>query len=197
MEGLKFVAIVASVREGRQGERMMKLTEAEFNRVLKPKGHSIEFIDPECFELPLLKKPLYFYESPSDAPANVQKLDKTIKSADVFLIITAEYNRSMPPALVNTLDHISPKSFEHTISGIIGYTQGVTGGCFAMSAVRPLLTEMGCLPVKNFVSVNQVDKEVTVEGTTKNAHIVSAMEKLFTELEWWGAAAKNHRATRS
>ena len=44
MEGLKFVAIVASVREGRQGERMMKLTEAEFNRVLKPKGHSIEFI---------------------------------------------------------------------------------------------------------------------------------------------------------
>ena len=44
MAGLKFVAIVASVREGRQGERMMKLTEAQFNKILKPKGHTIEFV---------------------------------------------------------------------------------------------------------------------------------------------------------
>lgn len=44
MTGLKFVAIVASVREGRLAERMMKLVQKTFDEKLKPNGHTLKFV---------------------------------------------------------------------------------------------------------------------------------------------------------
>merc|ERR1712147_589491 len=64
-------------------------------------------------------------------------MNKMIMEADAYLIVTPEYNRCVPPALVNTIDHFPPTSFDHKISGIIAYTLGVTGGSFGISAVRP------------------------------------------------------------
>ena len=36
---------------------------------------------------------------------------------------------------------------------------------------------------------------VKEDGTTEDTHVVSSITKLFTELEWWGRAAKNLRDT--
>jgi len=193
MAGLKFVCIVASVREGRLGERMIKLLQAQFETEMAPKGHSLEIVDPSTYDLPLLKKPFHFYKDSSEAPENLQKLNHAIDSADVYIVLTAEYNASLPPALINTIDHIPPASFAHKISGIIAYTMGPFGGCSAISAARPLLTEMGCLPVKNFVSISRGHHEVSEEGRTENTHVITSMKKLFDEMVWWGQAAKNAR----
>ena len=39
---MKFACIVSSVRDGRIGDRILKLVQTQFNEVLKPKGHEIE-----------------------------------------------------------------------------------------------------------------------------------------------------------
>ena len=44
MSSLKFVCIVASVREGRMAERVLKLVQQQFDDVMKPKGHSLTIV---------------------------------------------------------------------------------------------------------------------------------------------------------
>ena len=65
--------------------------------------------DPAVVDLPLLKCPLHWYQDPSQIPEILKKLNETIESADGYVILTPEYNRNMPPALVNMLDHLPTK----------------------------------------------------------------------------------------
>ena len=44
-------------------------------------------------------------------------------------------------------------SFAYKSSGIFGYSMGPAGGAFATASLRPLLTELGCLPVKHSVQI--------------------------------------------
>ena len=53
MAGLKFVCIVASVREGRLGERMIKLLQAQFDAEMAPGGHELEIIGEAQIIFPL------------------------------------------------------------------------------------------------------------------------------------------------
>lgn len=193
MASLNFVLIGSSVREGRMGERMIKLVQAQFDAVMKPKGHSLKVVDPENYDLPLLKKPLHFYEDPSEAPEILRELSTVIKEADAYMLLVAEYNRSLPPALTNTLDHISPTNFEYKPSAMVSYSMGPRSGLFACAAGLPYLTELGCLPIKALTAIATVQKEVKEDGTTENTHIVSSLGKQFKQLEWWATACKNQR----
>lgn len=192
---LKFVCIVSSVREGRNAERMLTLLKKQFDNILKPKGHTLQIVDPEAYNLPVLKKPLHFYADPSQAPEYLHTLNKIMVEADAYIILTAEYNRSMPPGLTNLMDHLPPPSFEFKPSGILAYAMGPHGGALAAAAARPFLSEMGCIPVKQFVTVGSVTNTVKEDGTTENPHVISSINKLFGELDWWGRAAKSLRDT--
>ena len=55
-----------------------------------------------------MKKPLHFYADPSQAPEYLHTLNKIMVEADAYIILTAEYNRSMPPGLTNLMDHLPP-----------------------------------------------------------------------------------------
>lgn len=72
----------------------------------------------------MLKKALHFYEDPSQAPKVLLDCKAKIQAADAFIVITAEYNTGMPPALSNMLNHFGPKSFSYKPSGIISYSVG-------------------------------------------------------------------------
>ena len=134
MSPLKIVCFVSSVRDGRMADRMKMLVQSQFNEVLTPKGHTLQFVgklsydkkklkkmichfyivkllhflDPEEFDLPVLKQPLHFYTDPTQAPEVLHKLNEIVLGADAYLILTAEYNRSLPPPLTNLMDHLPP-----------------------------------------------------------------------------------------
>ncbi|XP_066914003.1 uncharacterized protein [Clytia hemisphaerica] len=190
MAPIKLVCILSSIRDGRMGDRMKKLVESQFNEVLGSKGHTLEVIDPADYDLPVLKLPLHFHRDPSQAPENLKQLNEIVMSADGYIIVTAEYNRSLPPALTNLMDHLPPTSFEFKSSGVVSYSMSNQGGVMAVASARPFLSEFGCLPVKHFVAVDTVHKEVKEDGTTENTHICSSLKKLFNEVEWWARAAK-------
>ena len=58
--------------------------------------------------MPVLKQPLHFYADSTKAPEVLHKLNEIVIKADAYLILTAEYNRSLPPALTNLMDHLPP-----------------------------------------------------------------------------------------
>lgn len=82
------------------------------------------YLDPLKLALPLLKQPLQFYPDQTKAPQIVRDLNEKIKSAHAIVLVSAEYNRSMPPALTNLIDHFPPRSFGFKTSAIVTYSLG-------------------------------------------------------------------------
>ncbi|XP_066914004.1 uncharacterized protein [Clytia hemisphaerica] len=192
---LRFACFISSCREGRMADRMVKLIQAQFNQTMQPKGHQLELIDPVKYDLPLLKKPLHFYKDRSEAPEILQTLNEKVEQSDCFLILTAEYNMNLPPALTNLMSQLPPPSFEYKPSGLISYTLGTRGGLAACVAARPYLAELGCLPVKHMTTVSSVHQEVNEDGSTENHFITESLDDLFQQVAWWGEATKLKRHT--
>lgn len=185
---LNILAIVGSVREGRMAERVINYLKKFYAD--QKDGHTFEIIDPEEFQLPVLKQPLHFYRDPTKAPDILHKLNKKVQEADAYVIISAEYNRSIPPALTNIMDHFPPASYAFKPSAIVTYSMGRQGGLAASMALKPFLGELGCLPIKHMVNLAEVHKELKEDGTTENAHIASSFQKSYDELTWHGKSMK-------
>ena len=97
---LNIPVILGSVRKNRQGIKVAKFVISE----LKIRGHNPILIDPLKYKLSLLNKRFSDYPK-SKAPASLKKLSTIFKKADAVLVVSAEYNHSIPPALSNLIDH--------------------------------------------------------------------------------------------
>ena len=124
---LKIVVIFGSVRIGRQGIKAARF----IVNALKERKHSVILVDPLEYGLPLMNKKYSRYEK-GKAPKNLEKLAKLFKSADAFVIVTAEYNHFPPPALVNLLDYFLEEYFFRP-SAIVSYSGGGFGVVRAVS----------------------------------------------------------------
>jgi len=80
--------------------------------------------DPLEMQAPLMVKPLHHYRDQSEAPAWLREANRKLREADAVVVVSAEYNHSIPPALSNLLDHFPGSSFSYKPSGIVCYSMG-------------------------------------------------------------------------
>src|ERR1700730_7971444 len=91
-------------------------------------------------------------EASEGIPATVQDLKKKISAADGLLIVTPEYNNSVPGVLKNAIDWLSRPSEEiRTVFGgrpiaVIGITPGQGGTSLAQIAWLPIWRTLGTSP---------------------------------------------------
>jgi len=187
-KALKAIVFLGSVRDGRQCARVAKfvtnkLTEAKYD---------VEVWDPEKLGLPLLKQPLQFYPDPSQAPQQLRDLNEKIKAADVYIVLTAEYNRQMPPALTNLLDHFPPVSYAFKTSAIVCYSMGA-GGLTAAAQARTLLVEFGAPPIPYILHIPTVQNALDESGNVVNEYLHKQAAKTVKQLDWFANAIRNHR----
>jgi len=143
--------------------------------------------------LPLLKQPLQFYPSPTQAPKVLQDLNEKIKSADAFVVLTAEYNRQMPPALTNLLDHFPPLSYAFKASAIVSYSMGLGTGTMAAAQARTLMVEFGAPPIPYLMGISQVHQSLDEAGNVKNEYLNKSAAKMITQLNWYAGAMRSQR----
>lgn len=144
-------------------------------------------------DLPLLKKPLHFYSDRTQAPQVLQDTNKVIAAADAFVIVTAEYNNTMPPALTNTMDHFPIASYKYRPSGIVCYSMGSFGGVRASMHVRCFLGELGTPSVGSIFAIPKIKEALGEEGQPLNEHMDKGANRLLSELEWYATGLKEHR----
>jgi len=84
----------------------------------------VRFSDPKELNFELLQLPIHFMPNPNDAPEWLKEAHDKIRSADAFLIASAEYNSVLPAALTNMLDHFPPASFRNRPVGTVSYSVG-------------------------------------------------------------------------
>ncbi|ESO94248.1 hypothetical protein LOTGIDRAFT_161461 [Lottia gigantea] len=186
---LKVVLFLGSVREGRLGLRVANF----MKKKLEETNHNVTLFDPKEMKFPLLEKPVFFYQDKSQLPEWMKIAEQQVKDADAFVVVSAEYNHSIPPALSNMMDYFGASCYGYKPSGIVCYSAGIFGGMRAAMHLRCMLGELGCLSVSNIFGIPQVQKALDEAGKPLDPHMDSGALKLITQLDWHAHAMRNHR----
>lgn len=129
-------------------------------------------------EVPINDLPLYSYDYDADYPAVGTALKEGISGADAVLIVTPEYNRSMPGALKNAFDWASrpwgTNSFNGKPVGVIGTSPGAMSTALAQRDVRAVLSFLNApamLQPEGYLQdtpgLITAEGEITNEGTAE------------------------------
>ena len=160
---------------------------------LQERGNKVSIVDPSEFEL--LQKPHFCYAK-SQVPSKLQEMHDIFEKADAYVCITPEYNHAPSPALVNVLNHFGSSVFSFKPSAIVSYSAGQWGGTRAAIALRPILSELGCLPVSAMIHIPTAQDVFDDDGNTykDKDEWNQYCHRCFSQLDWWATAAKQHRA---
>ena len=180
--------ILGTVRTERQGIKAARFILA----ALEKRGHEAVLVDPMEKKLPLLDR-MYKEYQPGEAPAVLEELATLYRRADGFIIVTAEYNQSVPPALKNMLDHFLEEYFWRP-SSIMSYSQGRFGGVRAAVALRTILTELGMPSLPSQLAIPSIAKALDEDGVAAEPWIDKAAARFLAEFEWYARGLKAQRA---
>jgi NAD(P)H-dependent FMN reductase len=186
---LNVAILVGSVRSDRQGIKVARFVA----RALTTRGHDVTVVDPAVTPLPLLDR-MYKEFPAGGAPPELERLAKLYRAADGFVVISGEYNHSIPPALSNLLDHFLEEYFFRP-SAIVCYSSGAFGGVRAAMQLRAMLCELGMPSISSLFAVPTVQEVFDDEGLPREAATVERRFSRFAvEFEWYAEALRDRRA---
>jgi NAD(P)H-dependent FMN reductase len=185
---MNFVVFVGSVRFDRKGIRAALFVE----RFLTGRGHAATLVDPAEVKLPLLER-MYKEYAKGTAPDTLERLARMYRAADGFVVVSGEYNHSIPPALSNLLDYFLEEYFFRP-SAIVCYSAGAFGGVRAAMQLRAMLCELGMPSISSLFAIPRIAEALAEDGTARDAALEKRFVKFATELEWYAAALKEQRA---
>lgn len=184
------VGLCGSVRRGSFNLMLLRAA-AE----LAPPGTTIEIAS-------IRDVPLYDgdFEAEHGVPASVQQLKDRIAAADGLLLVTPEYNNSMPGVFKNAIDWLSrppadiPRVFRGRPVGIIGATPGNGGTALSQAAWLPVVRTLGMLPwFEARVLISGAGKVFDSEGRVVDD---AARDRIRAFIEGFSAFADRARVLR-
>ena len=180
--------ILGSVRTDRAGIRAARFLVAQ----LEARGHTAPLVDPAELKLPLLER-MYKEYPKGEAPEPLERLATLFRGADAFVVVSAEYNHSIPPALSNTLDHFLEEYFWRP-SAICCYSAGQYGGVRAAMQLRAMLAELGTPSIPSLLPIPRIQKALSEAGEPVEDWLGRVAKKFLDELTWYAEALKAKRA---
>jgi NAD(P)H-dependent FMN reductase len=184
---LRLVVFYGSVRSERQGIRAARFVVNE----CRARGHDVALVDPIEYQLPLLDK-MYKEYPKGEAPETLQRIADLIVPADGIIVVSGEYNHSIPPALSNLLDHFLEEWFWKP-SAIVCYSAGSFGGVRASMQLRMMLGELGMSSIPSILPVPRVQQAFDENGTPSDERTRQRANKFLDELEWYAHALHHAR----
>jgi NAD(P)H-dependent FMN reductase len=179
--------VYGSVRSARKGIRAARYLEKK----LLERDAEIHFVDPMEYRLPLLDKMYKEYEK-GQAPEKMGELSSLLNRSDGFVIVTGEYNQSIPPALKNLLDHFQREYFFKP-AAIASYSGGPFGGVRAAVHLRVVLGELGMATISTILPFPRVGDLFNDDLAPKNDIVEKSTARFLDEFFWYVEALKKQR----
>jgi chromate reductase, NAD(P)H dehydrogenase (quinone) len=136
---MKVLGISGSLRKGSYNSMALRAAQK-----LAPQGMSIDIAD-------ISRIPMYNDDvRAAGEPPEVAALKAQIRAADAVLLVTPEYNFSIPGVLKNTLDWMSrppEPPFDGKVVGIMGASPGPVGTARVQYDLRKVLVFMNAFTV--------------------------------------------------
>lgn len=131
-------------------------------------GARTTYIDLIDYPMPLYDGDL---EAESGPPANAFRLQEIIAEQHGLIVVSPEYNHSIPALLKNTLDWVSrtprvrgPNPFAGKVAGIMSASPGGLGGIQGQDHLRRVLETVGALVLPGGVALPRADQAFDAEG---------------------------------
>jgi NAD(P)H-dependent FMN reductase len=188
-EPLTIAVLLGSVRSDRQGIKAARLLLA----ALEARGHEAVLVDPMVTRLPLLDR-MYKEYPKGAAPPELERLAALYRRADGFLLVSAEYNHGVPPALKNLLDHFLEEYFWRP-SAITCYSAGGYGGVRAAMQLRMILGELGMPSIPSLFAIPRIGDALGDDGQPREERTTKQMNSFLDEFEWYAQALRRQRAS--
>jgi NAD(P)H-dependent FMN reductase len=184
---LNIAVFYGSVRSQRQGIKAAR----SIVKQCRERGHEVTLIDPLQYSLPFLDK-MYKEYKPDEAPEMLRELAGIIIRADAYIVVSGEYNHTVPPALANLMDHFLEEYFKKP-SAIVCYSAGPFGGVRAAMTLRAMLAEMGTSSIPSILPIPRVQNAFDDDGTAVDENYPRRAARFLDELEWYADALKAAR----
>jgi chromate reductase len=101
----------------------------------------------ELTGIPIADLPFYGTQYDKDFPARGRELKRAIEDADGLLIVTPEYNRSIPGVLKNAIDWATRPGGQSSLTGkptaVTGATRGAVSTAVAQGHLKSILAAQG------------------------------------------------------
>ena len=156
MAAVKTLVIPSSLRTGSLNARLAAVAAHELARG----GAEVTRISLSDFSLPIYDGDL---QAKSGVPKNAINLKRMIGSHHGVLIVTPEYNASIPPLIKNTIDWLTRVQDPHEVRGqvffgrpfaIAAASQSRLGGARSLAALRVILTACRALVIPNQLALS-------------------------------------------
>lgn len=157
---MNILILAGTVREGRSSIYAARL----LKDVLEEKGHEPELFDLKEHSMPFLRNRRHLSEE-DEVHENVELFGQKVEDCDEFVIVSPEYNHSIPGALKNALDHLKPEYEEKPFSYLM--TGGRFGGARALTHLHEITLSLSGIPGPN-LCISYVGKVFSDDGELKD-----------------------------
>ena len=185
--------IIGSTRKTRFADKPAAWLMDEVN---KRDDMDFELVDLRDYDLPFFDEMASNLWMPSSDPKAVAWQNK-VGEFDGYIVLTAEYNHSIPGVLKNALDQ-AYKEWNHKPMAAVGY--GGVGAARAIEHLRGIAVELMMVPTRNAVHLGGGEfMKVSPLGANGDMSEVAAvlqpsLNALLDELLWWAKATMAARA---
>jgi chromate reductase, NAD(P)H dehydrogenase (quinone) len=184
MSALKILVIPGSLRTGSHNARLAAAAAYEFAQA----GVDVTRISLADFPLPIYDGDL---QTKSGVPKNAVNLKRMIGAHDGVVIVTPEYNSSVPPLLKNTIDWVTRVQDSHETRGqifrekpfaIAAASESRLGGTRALAALRLILTACRATVIANQLALSFADQAYDDADRLKHPADIEALKALVRQL---------------
>jgi NAD(P)H-dependent FMN reductase len=187
----KIAVIVGSVRPTRNGDKPANWIAG----LAREYGaFDVEVVDLKDYPLPLFDAPAsdLWMPTPNEVAA---KWQAKLNEFDGYIVVTPEYNRSVPGALKNAIDW-AYKPFMRKAVAYVSY--GSVGGARAVEHLRNIFTELQAVSVRQGIHIGGSEFSAVFMGQKTWDEVLPTFapfaKDLFENLEWWTNATRAARA---
>ncbi len=181
---MNITILLSSVRDNRLATSVLQKVRSLINNQF-----TFTLVDPLEYQLPLLNLRYYEMKEPGDT---FKQLHDIFENTDGFIIVSAEYNHGIPPALKNMLDHFGFE-FNHKCCGIVTYSDGPIGGARCCEQLRMVCSTLGMPPIGLSPAWGLANKVGTEVGKSFESNFESSFNKFLKEFIWYTEALIDKR----
>jgi NAD(P)H-dependent FMN reductase len=167
-------------------------------KTAKYQAFETEIVDLRDWPLPIFAEhfgTIGDFNDPTYSEPIVKAWNSKIKEADAYIIVTPEYNHSIPGGLKNAIDSVWVSfGFRNKPVAFVGYSGGLAGGVRAIEHLAHVFVETESVPMRNNVVLPAVTSAFDDQGQPVNPMTDAAADIMLDDLAWWSAALEKARA---
>lgn len=192
---MKLKVIVGSTRETRAAERIFPWV---VDRAGDHGGFDVELLDLRDWQLPFFQEHMGTigdFSDPTYSDPVVRAWNRKLAEGDAFVIVTAEYNHSVPGQLKNAIDNVFVSwALRNKPVGFVGYSGGIAAGVRAVEHLALIVIEAEAVPLRNTVLIPFVGDAFDEDGLPTDRATRTALSIMLDDLEWWSTALARARS---